>query len=597
MDPMIGKMIDSYKILEVLGRGGMGVVYRATDTTLDRDVALKMMDVLIASDPNFLKRFQSEAKALAKLQNPNIVSIFALRQTEYGVCIVMEFVKGRTLADLLKQSVLIPVPRVVHIFKQLLTALDHAHKGGVIHRDIKPGNVMLAEADVVKVTDFGLAKIQKTNVSTVTMGTAGTLYYMSPEQIRGLGQVDARGDIYSAGMALYECLTGRVPFKAEDSDFAVAQMIVEGRIPPPEKLNASIPKELAKIVTKSIDKDPAKRYQTAAEMVTALERFEGTIRGADYRSADAPTIVGPAGMGPLTKPKPAAAQPNLKLYGIIGAAVVVLIVTYFLVRPSVFPDEGTLSVQAVPESGIVFLDNQAVKSPVSDFALATGKHHVTVTWGRAQRDTAFTIEAGKSLSLRLVQPATAARQTTTESTSQQNPPPGLTDEKKGPPVTTEEKKEPVTTAPVREANADITLEAVPDGQVKVDDGPWRGAAGGIHVSVSPGQHQVVFRSGSLSKSDVIDAKAGGADGRKCYFQGSVNITSVYNGTTTWASIVVDGATRDETTPKEIMLPAGTHTIAVQKNGYSCTPAARDVTIPVSLLKVPAIPAKFELKKK
>ncbi|HTO94464.1 MAG TPA: serine/threonine-protein kinase, partial [Bacteroidota bacterium] len=149
MDPMIGKMIDSYKILEVLGRGGMGVVYRATDTTLDRDVAVKMMDVLIASDPNFLKRFQSEAKALAKLQNPNIVSIFALRQTEYGVCIVMEFVKGRTLADLLKQSVLIPIPRVVHIFKQLLTALDHAHKGGVIHRDIKPGNVMLAEGDVV----------------------------------------------------------------------------------------------------------------------------------------------------------------------------------------------------------------------------------------------------------------------------------------------------------------------------------------------------------------------------------------------------------------------------------------------------------------
>src|SRR5664279_2912017 len=127
MDQMIGKVIDSYKILEVLGRGGMGVVYRATDTTLDRDVALKMMDVLIASDPNFLKRFQSEAKALAKLQNPNIVGIFALRQTEFGVCIIMEFVNGKTLADLLKQSVLIPIPRVVHIFKQLLTALDHAH--------------------------------------------------------------------------------------------------------------------------------------------------------------------------------------------------------------------------------------------------------------------------------------------------------------------------------------------------------------------------------------------------------------------------------------------------------------------------------------
>ena len=589
MDPMIGKMIDSYKILEVLGRGGMGVVYRATDTTLDRDVALKMMDVLIASDPNFLKRFQSEAKALAKLQNPNIVAIFALRQTEFGVCIIMEFVKGKTLADLLKQSVLIPVPRVVHIFKQLLTALDHAHKGGVIHRDIKPGNVMLAEGDVVKVTDFGLAKIQKTNVSTVTMGTAGTLYYMSPEQIRGLGQVDARGDIYSAGMALYECLTGRVPFKAEDSDFAVAQMIVEGRIPPPEKLNASIPKELAKIVVKSIDKDPAKRYQTAAEMVNALERFEGTIKGSEYRMTDAPTIVGPAAAGPLTRPKPAAAQPNVKLYGIIGAAVVVLIVTYFVVRPMVFPDEGRLTVQAVPESGMVFVDDAAVKSPVADMAVAPGKHRVTVTWGRARADSAVAVEGGKALTLRMVQPVAALRQAASEEPAKQNPPP----------VPGGEKKEPVTTSTTAAhvAEAELTLEAVPDGDVKVDDGPWRSAAGGVHMSVHPGQHQVVFRNGSMTRSDQIDAKAGGADGRKCYFQGVVNITSVYNNATTWASIVVDGVTRDETTPKEIMLPAGSHVISVQKNGYTCTPPSRQVNIQASLVKPTPIGAQFELKKK
>ena len=589
MDPMIGKMIDSYKILEVLGRGGMGVVYRATDTTLDRDVALKMMDVLIASDPNFLKRFQSEAKALAKLQNPNIVAIFALRQTEFGVCIVMEFVRGRTLADLLKQSVLIPIPRVVHIFKQLLTALDHAHKGGVIHRDIKPGNVMLAEGDVVKVTDFGLAKIQKTNVSTVTMGTAGTLYYMSPEQIRGLGQVDARGDIYSAGMALYECLTGRVPFKAEDSDFAVAQMIVEGKIPPPEKLNASIPKELAKIVTKSIDKDPAKRYQTAAEMVSALERFEGTIRGSEYRMADAPTMIGPAGAGPLTKPKPAPAQPNLKLYGIIGAALVVLIVTYFLVRPSVFPDEGKLTVQAVPETGLVFVDNQAVKSPVSDLALAPGKHRVTVTWGRAQRDSSVTLEAGKSLAVRMVQPAAAVRQTTFEEPAKQNPPPPGTGEKKEPETT--------TTTTAREADAEVTLEAVPSGEVSIDNGAWQNAKDGIRVKVRPGQHDVVFRSGGVTKSDVLSEKAGAVDGRKCFFQGTVNVASSLNKQPFWASVVVDGQTREETTPKSITLSAGRHRIAVVRGGYSCSPEYREVDIVPSLVQPAEIPAKFELKKK
>ncbi|HTY59986.1 MAG TPA: serine/threonine-protein kinase [Bacteroidota bacterium] len=590
MDPMIGKVIDTYKILEVLGRGGMGVVYRATDTTLDRDVALKMMDVLIASDPNFLKRFQSEAKALAKLQNPNIVSIFALRQTEFGVCIVMEFVKGKTLADLLKQSVLIPVPRVVHIFKQLLTALDHAHRGGVIHRDIKPGNVMLAEGDIVKVTDFGLAKIQKTNVSTVTMGTAGTLYYMSPEQIRGLGQVDARGDIYSAGMALYECLTGRVPFKAEDSDFAVAQMIVEGRIPPPEKLNASIPKELAKIVVKSIDKDPAKRYQTAAEMVTALERFESTLKAGDYRLTDAPTIIGPAG-GPLPPKSKSFEKPaNLKTYGIIAAAVVVLIVTYFVIRPYVFTEEGRLTLQLSPENGSVYIDGVPVKTPVNDLQVAAGKRKISVLWGRNRLDTSVTVPGGAPLAVVLAQPRGPAHPATVPENTEKSNPPLVADGGK------KEAAPPVQNPP-RVENAELTLEAVPDGQVSVDDGPWQNAAGGIRVSVKPGTRTVVFRNGSARKSDVIEARAGSPDGRKCYFQANVNVTSLLNGKGTWAYIVVDGVTGTETTPKEIPLSVGRHTVSVQKNGYTPRPGERTIAIEPKFVKPDAIPAQFDLIKR
>ena len=589
MDPMIGKVIDSYKILEVLGRGGMGVVYRATDTTLDRDVALKMMDVLIASDPNFLKRFQSEAKALAKLQNPNIVGIFALRQTEFGVCIIMEFVNGKTLADLLKQSVLLPVHRVVHIFKQLLTALDHAHKGGVIHRDIKPGNVMLAESDIVKVTDFGLAKIQKTNVSTVTMGTAGTLYYMSPEQIRGLGQVDARGDIYSAGMALYECLTGRVPFKAEDSDFAVAQMIVEGRIPPPDKLNASIPKELAKIVVKSIDKDPAKRYQTAAEMVTALEKFEATLKPGDYRLTDAPTVIGPAG-GPLSSPKSFVKPANARLYMIIAAAVVVLIVTYFVTRPYVFPDDGRITVQISPDNGNVYIDDSQVKTPVRDLPLAAGKRKVIVTWGKSRLDTSVTVTGGKTLSLFLYQQKSVARQGSgSESIAKTNPPA----------VTEVEKKEEKAAVPnpVRAENAELTLEAVPDGEVSIDGGAFSNARDGVKKFVPPGTRKIVFRSGSVTKTDVIEARAGGVEGRKCYFQVPVNVTSVLNGKGTWAYVVVDGVTREETTPKEIPLSAGRHLVSVQKSGFTASPVQRIVTIEPSLTKPSAIPAQFELIKK
>ena len=586
MDQMIGKVIDSYKILEVLGRGGMGVVYRATDTTLDRDVALKMMDVLIASDPNFLKRFQSEAKALAKLQNPNIVGIFALRETEFGVCIVMEFVKGKTLADLLKQSTLLPVHRVVHIFKQLLTALDHAHKGGVIHRDIKPGNVMLAESDIVKVTDFGLAKIQKTNVSTVTMGTAGTLYYISPEQIRGLGQVDARGDIYSAGMALYECLTGRVPFKAEDSDFAVAQMIVEGRIPPPEKLNASIPKELAKIVVKSIDKDPARRYQTAAEMVTALERFESTLKPGDSRLTDAPTIISSAG-GPFARATSFARPANARLYGIVAAAVLVLVVTYFVVRPYVFPEEGRISVQITPENGSVSIDDSQVKTPVRELAVATGKRRVAVTWGKYRLDTSVTVTVGKTFTLFLSQQKAAVRQGT-ENVEKANPPPPLAENK-------EEKA--VVPNVTRVENAELTLEAVPDGEVSIDGGAFKNARDGHKETVRAGTHNIVFRSGSVEKKIEIETRAGSPDGRKCYFQVPVNVISVLNGTQTWANIIIDGVMRDEVTAASIPLSAGRHTVTVQKKGYTADPPQKVVDIEPTLTKPSEIKAPFKLIKK
>ncbi len=274
MDPMIGKKIDPYEIQEILGRGGMGVVYRARDTKLERDVAIKMMDIQYASDPNFLKRFQSEAKALARLQDPNIVSIFSLLETSDGICIVMEYVKGTTLAKLLLPQAPLPVPRVITIFKQLLLALSHAHKEGVIHRDIKPANIIVGDEDRIKVADFGLAKVKQEFAATATKGTAGTLYYMSPEQFRGLKEVDHRGDIYSAGMTLYECLTGKLPFGVDDSYYTIAQQVVHGQVPPPETMKLEIPGALVAIVKRMIACDPKDRYQNADEVVRDLNEFE-----------------------------------------------------------------------------------------------------------------------------------------------------------------------------------------------------------------------------------------------------------------------------------------------------------------------------------
>lgn len=597
MDQMIGREIDSYKILEVLGRGGMGVVYKAVDTTLDRDVAIKMMDALIAADPNFLKRFQSEAKALAKLQNPNIVSIFALRQTDFGVCIVMEYVKGKTLADVLKQSVLLPIPRVIHIFRQLLTALDHAHKGGVIHRDVKPGNVMLADGDVVKVTDFGLAKIQKGAVSTMTMGTAGTLYYMSPEQIRGLGQVDHRGDIYSAGMALYECLAGRVPFKNEDSDFAIAQMIVEGRIPTPDKFNASLPKDLIKIVMKSIDKDPARRYQNAAEMAAALMHFGATMKPGEYRMADAPTIVSAVGT-PTPPPKPVRKPVPVKLYAAIAGGAVVLLVTYFLLRPVLFPDEGTLTVRTSPSGGVVYVDKVlATKTPVENFAVAAGARLVSVTWGggASRIDTTVMIEHGKPLTITLTR-RTAPEIKKPAQETPTVPDQGASTAQQAPPKTVE--------APPKEAAmGTLELEAVPEGDVKVDGAEYRNAGGGIRWTVEPGATWVTFRGkNGTSARRQIHVVAGQSQRAKCWLAGEINVlTPPVGGKNVSAVVFVDGVKQtrggdDLYTPARLNLPAGRYKIRVTKFGYDAE-QERLVTLEPSFDGPPSANVTFRLKKR
>jgi serine/threonine protein kinase len=276
MESLIGKTIDNYRILEVIGRGGMGVVFKAIDTNLEKTVALKMIDPFLAEDENFVRRFKTEAKALAKLENPNIVSVHALRETDKGLFMVMEYVDAKPLSKHLADNGPLSIKDIIAVSKQLLNAIGHAHEFGIIHRDIKPSNILLCYDGKIKVTDFGLAKViqQKGPASTVTQARAGTLYYMSPEQVKGLKNVDTRSDIYSLGMTIYEMTAGRVPFEKTDSDFTIQKQIVEGELPSPVKFNESIPKKLTKIILKAIDKDPDKRYQTAEEMLEDFRNFE-----------------------------------------------------------------------------------------------------------------------------------------------------------------------------------------------------------------------------------------------------------------------------------------------------------------------------------
>jgi len=274
---MIGKVINKYRIDAKLGEGGMGVVYKAWDTVLERPVALKRISNSISTHESFIKRFVNEAKALAKLQHANIVSVYDLLQHEDEWFIVMEFVEGKSLDKKLKQGEITSYLETLPIFKQILTAVGHAHQAGIIHRDLKPANVMLTPEGLVKVMDFGLAKIQSEVGLTGSTSTGGTLFYMSPEQVKPKskdGGIDHRSDIYAIGMTCYEVLAGRTPFKKTDTQVEILNAILRDNYPPPTKFNAQIPKALSQIVMRAVAQKPARRYQSTAEMQAAIENFE-----------------------------------------------------------------------------------------------------------------------------------------------------------------------------------------------------------------------------------------------------------------------------------------------------------------------------------
>jgi len=410
---VIGKVIDiNYKISEILGRGGMGVVYKAHDMTLDRDVALKMMDARLAADGSFLRRFQAEAKALAKLQNPNIVTIHALRESELGFCIVMEFVKGMTLADVIKQTGPLPFGRALHIFRQILTAVGHAHREGIIHRDIKPSNIMLAEGDFVKVTDFGLAKIQQSSTGTVTVGTGGTLFYMSPEQLKGLANVDHRGDIYSIGMALYESVTGTLPFRDTDSDFAIREAIVKGSILPPDKIKPDLPKELVKVITKAIDTDLGKRFQSATEMWKALEKCDTIGKAEKERRVNDKTVT-------IIAAKPHRSKKPLY---VVSSLVALLVIGYVL-WPITFPANALISIQTDPPGSVVLMNGKEIgATPIMNHEIAAGTVVLQIQKPRyALKETSLVVDRGESVSISIPLteiPAIAEQVTKPETTSQ-----------------------------------------------------------------------------------------------------------------------------------------------------------------------------------
>ncbi|PAP75741.1 serine/threonine-protein kinase [Rubrivirga marina] len=267
-DPLIGARVGEYHIQGVLGRGGMGVVYQAEDTALGIPVALKSITAGMTTDAAFVRRFRTEARAMARVASPHIVRVMALRETEHGLFIVMEYVDGGSLHDRMANGPM-PWETLWPLLRQMLLGLEAAHTVGVVHRDIKPRNVLLTTDDTVKLTDFGLARLSDTD-ATRTQAVAGTLAYMSPEQVRSLPTLDHRSDLFSLGLTAYEALVGRLPFDRDGGDFTMMRAIVEDAFPPPTSFSERVTGGVAAALMKSLEKDPAARYQSAAEMREAL---------------------------------------------------------------------------------------------------------------------------------------------------------------------------------------------------------------------------------------------------------------------------------------------------------------------------------------
>ena len=266
---LVGKIIGNrYEILEKIGEGGMATVYKARCNILKRYVAVKVLRDEFTTDEEFIKRFNTEAQAAASLTHPNIVSIYDVGHEDNIYYIVMELVQGKTLKEIINQDGVLPWKWSVNIAIQVASALETAHRNNIVHRDIKPHNIIITEDGIAKVTDFGIAKAVSNSTITAFGTTIGSVHYFSPEHARG-GYTDAKSDIYSLGVVMYEMLTGRVPFDA-DTPVSIALKHMQEKPIEPIKLNPSIPFAVNKIIMKAMEKEISQRYQSATEMLKDL---------------------------------------------------------------------------------------------------------------------------------------------------------------------------------------------------------------------------------------------------------------------------------------------------------------------------------------
>jgi serine/threonine-protein kinase len=314
MNYEIGSRVGDYEVLEVLGAGGMGRVYKVRNVISDRVEAMKVLLPDLAGDAELADRFVREIKVQASLDHPNIAALHTALRLDNQLLMLMEYVEGVTIESVLRSG-RIPIDKAIDYTSQVLSALSYAHARGVIHRDLKPANMIITPSGVVKLMDFGIAKMVADRKLTQTGRTVGSLYYMSPEQIKGAADLDPRSDLYSMGISLYEMVTGARPFQG-DSEYSIMAAHLETTPPPPIQVDPNLPPALSEIILMSLEKDPAQRFQTADAFRSALLSVRGPV----------PTAATPAAAPVVVAPPPPAARSHRGLYIALGSLATIAVI-------------------------------------------------------------------------------------------------------------------------------------------------------------------------------------------------------------------------------------------------------------------------------
>ena len=350
----IGSRVGDYEILQILGAGGMGRVYKVRNVLSDRVEAMKVLLPDLEGNPGLADRFMREIKVQASLDHPNIAALHTALRIENQLMMLMEYVDGVTL-DKMMEAGPVPIDKAVDYIAQVLSALAYAHARGVVHRDLKPANMMIMPNGVVKLMDFGIAKMTADRKLTQTGSTVGSLYYMSPEQIKGAVDLDPRSDLYSLGVSLYEVVTGARPFQG-DSEYSIMAAHLQKNPPPPIEISPNLPNGLNEIILQALQKEPAKRFQTA-----------DAFRNALLYVCKQPLSAAPVAAAAVPPPKAVQPQPNIPppplpavqpasshrgLWITIGAVIVLAVIAVVAMQMPMFHKTAAETASAQPSTAV-----------------------------------------------------------------------------------------------------------------------------------------------------------------------------------------------------------------------------------------------------